>query len=255
MDLQKVPKKVQYITVDSGFITSGVKNNFTINFGTDSNTFIQSIKDVIGIKLVDFYVTQVGTNDDGVSDEAKYIDIVCPDIPTPAQILDERNGQVFARIAVERSFGGTGLFLHDKQWKGSYRATCYFNPISIKSLNFKLYESQGDGDYLPLKNEASFYMVLEVTTIDHQAPPPPPTRSDTDEKLIQSLDRVCSKLEKLAAPPPPPKKFPFYYLLVGLIVALAAYFYWGRAGGPGGPTGPTGPGGPGGPGGPSRPWT
>ena len=71
-----VNKKVQYITVDSEFIISanitqggytlGGNNNFSVNFGNSSQTitsniFMQEMRNVIGIKLVDFYVTQIAT--------------------------------------------------------------------------------------------------------------------------------------------------------------------------------------------------
>ena len=94
MSLKDVPKKVQYVMIDSNFVT-GTNNTFSVNFDIRSNTMIESMRDVIGIKLADFFVTQIGSSDSGNVNAAKYIDIYCPDVPTPGQILDERRGQLF----------------------------------------------------------------------------------------------------------------------------------------------------------------
>ena len=125
-DTSLINKRVQYITVDSEFVT-GSNNVFSVNFGTSttsvatansttssvshsSNIFVQEMRNVIGLKLVDFYVTQVGTFEVGnvVTDSegnvvttsntntlaVKYIDILCPDLPDTAQILDERKSKI-----------------------------------------------------------------------------------------------------------------------------------------------------------------
>jgi len=218
-------KKIQYLVIDSDFV-QGVNNNFTVTFGITSNTFIQEMKDVIAIKLVDIYITQVGqTGDGGTGNGVKYVDVLCSDIPTPGQMLSERTGEVFARVPLERNAdGGVNYVVHDKEWKPYSSDTRYFNPISIKSLNFKLFEYQGDGDYLPLHPGAEFYMVLELTTIDHAAPP--------DDKLItviENLENISKKLDRIAklmiAPPEKPqKKYPVKYLVGGLIgVGLLVY--------------------------------
>ena len=157
-DMSTIKKKVQYITVDSDFV-SGSNNVFSVNFGTStysvytnnnftnsttysSNIFIQELRNVVGLKLVDFYVTQIGSftlgTDNSNSYAVKYIDILCPDLPDAAQILDERKSKIFARVPLERDFSGTSnLVVNDKQWKSFNRQTNYFNPISIKQLNFQ----------------------------------------------------------------------------------------------------------------------
>lgn len=189
MSLESLPQKTQYIIVDSNYITNGTKNNFTINFGYDSNTFVQEMKDVISVHLVDFYVTQVGTNDNGTTDAAKFIDIYCPEVPTPGQLLSEQSGHIFARIALERNFGGSNsIVVYDKQGKMLSRKKNLFNPISIKNLSFKLYEHQGDGDYVLLKDTTDFYMILEVTTIDH-------VQKEKNNKLEEVLEKLNKYLE------------------------------------------------------------
>ena len=131
-DMSTIKKKVQYITVDSEFISSsntiiggytmGGNNNFSVNFGTStrsvytdntytnsttfsSNIFVQEMRNVVGLKLVDFYVTQIATLEQVVGNTnplaVKYIDILCPDLPDAAQILDERKSKIFARVPLE----------------------------------------------------------------------------------------------------------------------------------------------------------
>ena len=139
VSLQELPKKVQYVTIDSNFVT-GTNNTFSFNLNLSSNTHVSDISKVCGLKVVDFYITQVGTSGTGTANGAKYIDIICEDIPKVAQILNERKGQIFARIPLERAFdGSSNLKLHDKQWKSFNRPTSLFNPISIKKLNFEMY--------------------------------------------------------------------------------------------------------------------
>lgn len=194
MSLDSLPKKIQYIIIDSNYITQGTKNDFSINFGYDSNTFVQEMKDVVGIHLVDFYVTQIGVNDNGSTNAAKYIDIYCPEIPVPAQLLSEQSGHIFARVPLERNFGGSNsVIVYDKQGRLHPRNKNLFNPISIKNLSFKLYEYQGDGDYELLKTTTDFYMILEITTIDHK-------EKHKNDRLEDTLDKLNNILEKLVPP-------------------------------------------------------
>ena len=116
VSLQELPKKVQYISVDSNFVT-GTNNTFSVDLNLTSNTHVSDISKVIGLKVVDFYVTQVGGSGSGTGNGAKYIDIICEDIPKIAQILDERKGQILTRMALERQFDGNAQHkMHDKQW-------------------------------------------------------------------------------------------------------------------------------------------
>jgi hypothetical protein len=240
-DTSTITKKVQYITIDSGFITSsnirigtyslGGNNNFSVNFGTSiqnivttsegaggkvttvtdisrysSNIFIQEMKNVIGLKLVDFYVSQIASHNEDNEDinplAVNYIDILCPNLPDPAQILDERKSRIFARIPLERDFSGSSnIVVNDKQWKSFTRQTNYFNPITIKQLNFQLWElnksaTVGDpGTYQPLQPDAQFYMVLEVTTIDNEAMTLP--KEDPNMKIVEAIKSLESKILQL----------------------------------------------------------
>jgi len=143
MLLDDIPKKVQYIIVDSDFV-NGTNNTFSLDLTLQSNTHVEDMSRVLGIKMVDFYITQMGASGTGGNtDIAKYVDIVCPEIPKVAQILDERHGQVLARVPLERHFSGSNSFiLRDKQWKRFQQQTNYFNPISIKKLNFTINENK-----------------------------------------------------------------------------------------------------------------
>jgi hypothetical protein len=186
---------------------------------------------VLGIKLVDFYITQVGENNSNLNTNvAKFVDIVCPDIPKPAQMLDERHGQVFARIPLERHFtGSNGIVLRDKQAKLFNRQQNYFNPISIKKLDFKIYEQQDDGDYVTLQPDAKWFMVLEITTVNVKEKPKNRELQILQalEKLLKKIDTLNENVQKLPDKPPEqnPKKYSFG-LLVALLATLLGGFIW-----------------------------
>lgn len=243
--LNDAPKKIQYLVIESQFITKGVSNNFVIDFGLESNTFIEDMSEVVGVNMVDFYATQIGSSDTGNVNAAKFIDIICPELPLKAQMLSERKGTIFARIPIERNFGnGQDLVIHDKQWKGKYRNVNFFNPLSIKQLSFKLFESQGDGDYEPLRPDCSFFMVLEIYTLDRKAPPPEP-----DRRLEKAIKKLAEKIDELKPPPPESqtktKKIPLMYIVIGLILLGGGVFMLNRLWRPSAPSVPVGPGVPG----------
>src|SRR5210317_2572636 len=204
MSLDDIPKKTQYVIVDSSFV-NGTNNVFSLDLQLESNTHIEDMSRVLGIKMVDFYVTQIGENDGINSNVAKFIDIVCPEVPKVAQILDERQGQILARIPLERHFSGSSsLILRDKQWRRFNQQTNYFNPISIKKLNFTINEQQDDGDYMTLQPDAKWYMILEVTTQNVKEKP-----KDRElqilialEKLLKKIDRLNENVERLPEKPP-----------------------------------------------------
>jgi len=196
VSLQDLPKKVQYIIIDSKYV-NGSNNTFSIDLTLESNLHLEDMTQVCGLKPVDFYVTQIGqanpNSDTHVSSVAKYIDITCEDIPKRAQILDERNGQILARVPLERHFNhGAHTVLRDKQWKAFPRQTNLFNPISIQKLHFKLYEFQEDTDYVTLQPDAEWYMVLEVTTIDVKEKP-----VNREVQILEALHKLIGKIDDL----------------------------------------------------------
>lgn len=232
--VEDLPRKIQYIVIDSSFV-NGTNNTFTVDFTLKSNTYVDDMSKVIGLKMVDFYVTQVGENDPtGVTNVAKFIDIVCPEIPKKAQMLDERQSELFARIPLERSFSGSNsLVVRDKQWKPFKRKTVLFNPISIKQLSFKLYEHQGDDDYKLLQPDATFYMILEITTVDHKEKP-----RDKLVEVVYGIERMAERLDdisrmikqqcdKMEVEKVKKSKYPFGYFLLLLfliLLGIVAYF-------------------------------
>jgi hypothetical protein len=231
MSLDDIPKKVQYVILDSNFV-NGTNNTFSLDLTLKSNTHVEDMGRVLGVKMVDFYITQVGENDSNLNTNvAKFVDIVCPDIPKPAQILDERHGQVFARVPLERHFAGSnGVVLRDKQWKSFNRHQNYFNPISIKRLDFKIYEQQDDGDYTLLQPDAKWYMVLEITTVNVKEKP-----KDRELLILQSLQKLLKKIDilnenvqKLPDKPPEenPKKYSFGLLVAILVSVLGGFIWW-----------------------------
>lgn len=226
--LGDLPTKTQYIIVDSHFVR-GTNNVFSVDLSLESNTHVEGMGKVIGVKMVDFYLTQIGENNSNLSTNvAKYVDILCPDIPKVAQLLDERQGLVFARVPLERHFSGSnGIVIRDKQWKSFPRQTQLFNPISIKRLNFKIYEYQDDGDYVLLQPDATWHMVLEVTSIDVKEKP-----VNKDAQIIEALERLCGKIDtlnqRLKKQEPKEgekKKYPFIYL-VFIVASILGGWLW-----------------------------
>ena len=231
MSLDDTPKKVQYIVVDSEFV-NGTNNTFSLDLTLQSNTHVEDMSRVLGIKMVDFYITQVGeSNASASTNVAKFVDVVCPGIPKVAQILDERHGQILARVPLERHFSGSNEFiLRDKQWKRFHQQTNYFNPISIKQLNFNIYEQQDDGDYVTLQPDAKWYMILEITTVNVKEKP-----KDRElqilralDKLLQKIDRLNQNVERLPDKPPDenPKKYSFGLLVAVLVSILGGFIWW-----------------------------
>ena len=236
MSLDDIPKKTQYVIIDSNFV-NGTNNTFSLDLQLESNTHVEDMSRVLGIKMVDFYITQVGENTGTNTNVAKFVDIVCPEVPKVAQILDERHGQILARVPLERHFsggsgggsGGSGLVLRDKQWKSFQRQTNYFNPISIKKLNFKIYEQQDDGDYVTLQPDAKWYMVLEITTVNVKEKP-----KDRELQILQALQQLIGKIDVLNQnvqrlpdkPPEPPKEKYSFGLLVMILATIFGGFLW-----------------------------
>ena len=230
MSLDDIPKKTQYVIIDSNFV-NGTNNIFSLDLQLESNTHVEDMSRVLGIKMVDFYITQVGENDSNLNTNvAKYVDIICPDIPKVAQILDERRGQIFARVPLERHFtGSNGIVLRDKQAKFFGRQTNYFNPISVKKLNFEIYEYQDDGDYVLLQPDAKWYMVLEITTVNVKEKP-----KDRELQILQALQQLVGKIDLLNQnvqrlpdkPPEPPKEKYSFGVLVLILVSIFGGFMW-----------------------------
>ena len=229
MSLDDIPKKVQYVILDSNFVT-GTNNTFSLDLTLESNTHIEDMSRVLGIKMVDFYITQVGGSDDTDTNIAKFVDVVCPEVPKVAQILDERHGQILARVPLERHFSGsTAGLVRDKQWKSFNRQTNYFNPISIKKLNFKIYEQQDDNDYALLQPDARWYMILEITTVNVKEKP-----KDRELQILQALQQLIGKIDTLnenvqrlpEEPPETPKKKYSFGLLVLILATIFGGFVW-----------------------------
>lgn len=232
MSLDDIPKRVQYVIIDSHYV-NGTNNTFSFDLQLESNTHVEDMSRVIGIQLVDFYITQVGEADpvnlSGTTDIAKYVDIVCPDIPKVAQILDERHGQLFARLPLERHFTpNSATVLRDKQARIFNRKQNYFNPISIKKLNFTIYEQQDDDEYVTLQPDARWYMVLEITTVNVKEKP-----KNRELQILQALEKLTAKIEGLNQnvqrlpdkPPEEPKKYSFG-VLVAILAAIFGIFVW-----------------------------
>jgi len=232
MSLDDIPKRVQYVLIDSRFV-NGTNSIFSLDLQLESNTHVEDMSRVIGIQMVDFYVTQVGDADVGnghLTDIAKFVDIICPEVPKVAQILDERHGQLFARVALERHFTpNSSTVMRDKQAKIFSRKQNYFNPISIKKLNFSIYEQQDDGDYVTLQPDASWYMILEITTVNVKEKP-----KNRELQILQALEKLTAKIDGLNQnvqrlpdkPPEPPKEKYSFGVLLAILAAIFGGFVW-----------------------------
>lgn len=233
LSLNDLPKKVQYLMIDSRYV-QGTNNTFTIDMSLESNVHLEDLNRVIGLKIIDFYAIHVGDNDaTGNGNVAKYIDVICPDIPKRGQIMDERKGQVLTRVPLERSFSGSNSFvLNDKHWKSFNRKTNLFNPISIQKLHFELYESQGDGDYHLLSPDVGFYMIIEILTIDVEEKP-----ENKEDQILEALYKLIGKIDALnenvkKIPEKENKddlkkrKYPFSYLFLIISLLVGGYIYY-----------------------------
>ena len=234
MSPEDIPKKVQYVLLDSSFV-NGTNNTFSFDLTLKSNTHVEDMGRVMGIRLADFYITQVGEADPDTSnvrgDIAKFVDIVCPDIPKVAQVLDERHGQIFARVPLERHFTpDSATVIRDKQAKIFNRKQNYFNPISIKKLNFEIFEQQDDGDYVKLQPDAKWYMVLEITTVNVKEKPKDRELQILQvlEKLLKKMDTLNHNVQKLPDKPPEekPKKYSFGVLIAILVSIFGGFMWW-----------------------------
>tara|TARA_Y100000385_G_scaffold144455_1_gene149929 strand:+ start:1348 stop:1986 length:639 start_codon:yes stop_codon:yes gene_type:complete len=201
---------------------------------------VEDFSRVLGVKMVDFYITQVGANTTSLNTNiAKHVDVLCPNIPQVAQMLDERHGHIFARVPLERHFTGTdGILLRDKQWKSFNRKTNYFNPMSIQKLDFEIFEEQDDGDYVKLNPATKWHMILEVTTVDHKETPISKETQILEaihaligkiEKLHQSVERLPTKEEAekiIKETEKKRKKISFNYILLALAALVGGYIYY-----------------------------
>jgi hypothetical protein len=239
VSIHDIPKKVQYIVVDSGYV-NGTNNTFSLDLSLTSNTHVEDFSRVLGVKMVDFYITQVGATTTSLNTNiAKHVDVLCPNIPQVAQMLDERHGHIFARVPLERHFtGADGIVLRDKQWKSFNRKTNYFNPMSIQKLDFEIFEEQDDGDYVKLNPATKWHMILEVTTVDHKETPISKETQILEaihaligkiEKLHQSVERLPTKEEAekiIKETEKKRKKISFNYILLALAALVGGYIYY-----------------------------
>ena len=203
--------------------------NYSVDIDVDGNTMIAG-----GSTTGSPGVVQIFEPSTTGSNIPKYVDIVCPDIPKSAQILDERHGQILARVPLERHFTETSTtILRDKQWRRFQQKTNYFNPISIKKLNFNIYEEQDDGDYLTLKPDSKWYMILEIATVNVKEKP-----RNRELQILDALDRLMVKIgdlnhnvkklpdaEQLEKARKETKKYPFSYLVLMIILILVGVYY------------------------------
>lgn len=238
IDLNDVPHRVQYITLDSVHLKPHTGNEaaltrhnpVTFDMEIESNVHLEGMSEVIGVKVVDAYFMQVG--DHGLADGsvAKFVDIVCPQIPTCAQLLDGRRGQILARCPLERAAKETQGVIYDRHARLMTRKTNYFNPISIKKLDFSFFELGGDDGYHALENSREWTVTLEITTIDAKEKP-----VNKDQRILDAMTALLEKIDQLnmhvsnlpeARVELEKKKLPFSALVALLVALFAGYATW-----------------------------
>ena len=213
--------------------TSGTVEDARFVFDNSSNVFMQGMKDVIGVRLVDYQIATIRGN---VYTGGYVIDIQIDEIPTRAQILDTEMSRVFARIPLDRvaSVSEADVITRDQSLKREYETSPrYFNPITLDRLTIHQTSLGGFArERIPLQSNSGWMMILEITTIDHEAPKP--------DKLARSIEKLCRRLDNLPDiilnPPPEPaskpvgKKIPFMYLVGALVAILGGWLYFMRSG-------------------------
>ena len=223
MDFTTIPKKTQLLSLDSRVKTSGTVDNCQFVFGLESNVFMESMKDVIGIKLIEYHVSDLRGN---AFTGAYLIDIQIDEVPTRAQMLDTELGKVFARIPIERESNTTNndIVSRDRVLYREYNTpTRYFNPITLDRLSIRQTQLSGASrSRADLQNDVGWMMVLEITTVDHEAPKP--------DKLAIAIDKLSDHIKKM--PPPqlvmptePKKKIPLYMMIIPVAVILGTAYY------------------------------
>jgi len=241
-DLNDIPHKVQYITIDSVHVkphTGTEPSNsrhtpMTLDLGLNSNIHFEGLTEVIGLKVVEAYFMQVGGAGNRDSGIARLIDIVCPQIPTAAQLLTTR-GHVLARCPLENNAVQTNDdYAFDKQAKLMTRKTNYFNPIAIKRLDFSFYQLGGHDEYKGLVNSREWSITLEITTIDTKEKPINKDQQTLDalKKLIRKIDELNKNVRKLPDKEDlmeleieKNKKYPFKYLVLIIALIIGGYVY------------------------------
>ena len=225
MNFENVPKKTQLISLDSNQRTSGTVDNCIFDLRShDSKIFLENLTDVIGVRLIDYHVATLRSN---VYAGAYVIDVQIDEIPTRGQILDQEFGQLFARIPIDRttSVSNPETLAHDQSVDPSHNKTSsrYFNPISLPKLTIK--QTQLGGflrERLPLQENCGWYMILEITTLDHEAPKP-----DRLERAIENLSKHIREMPPPQIVQPVEKtngKIPLWKLIVPLVLFLGGMF-------------------------------
>ena len=124
--------------------------------------------------------------------------------------------------------------MRDKQWKAFPRQTNLFNPISLQKLHFEINELQGDSDYKTLQPDASWYMILEVTTIDVKEKP-----VNREVQMLEALHKLIGKIEDLNVnvkklpdkediekiEKEKKKKYPLRYLILFITMVIGGFVF------------------------------
>lgn len=225
MNLIEVPKKTQLISLDSRNVTSGDNSLCQFRFGLESNVFIEDFKDVIGISLVDFFITQ---NTAAGATLGRVVDVEIEEVPTRGQILDASLGKLFARVPLVSSsnFSVMGDGDVGDQWRGSYKTPVrYFNPISLDRITARISQVSETGVRTDIPSYAWWFMILEITTIDHETPKP-----DTLAIAIDNLSKNIMEMPPpvINAPAEEPKKIQLWKVVIPILLLCGTGWWFFR---------------------------
>jgi len=108
------------------------------------------------------------------------------------------------------------------------RKTNYFNPISIKKLDFSFYELGANDIYQGLQNSREWSITLEITTI---APKEKPRSKEAQmlnalERLNVKIDELNSNVRRLPDKPTHKGKRPATTLYAFVVAMVLLFIGW-----------------------------
>ena len=98
-----------------------------------------------------------------------------------------------------------------------------------------MYESRDDNSYALIKPGSSWYMIVEITTVDPKEKP-----KDKNVQILQALEKLINKIEVLNMNvkklpdkrQDEKKKYPFGYLVLAILAIVGSFIYMVNKGSP-----------------------
>ena len=98
-----------------------------------------------------------------------------------------------------------------------------------------MYESRDNNTYTLIKPSCTWYMIVELTTVDPKEKP-----RDKNVQILQALEKLTNKIEVLNMnvkrlpdkPVEENKKYPFGYLIMAILTIMGGFIYMVNKSGP-----------------------